>query len=141
MRLLSFVKNLFLQIALLLNCRNNVYIPQFLRRNWHSTGSLVVSTLECDARMPRFKPWPRHYNFPKFLYFSSCFDTFDFKYIFFLSIYFSCFNIYKNKTISIVYCEAFGVKCSEYFFEPSPNELAALSWSIGRGPKAQGRGC
>ena len=86
----------------------------------------MVSTLECDARMPRFKPWPRHYNFPKFLYFSSCFDTFDFKYIFFLSIYFSCFNIYKNKTISIVYCEAFGVKCSEYFFEPSPNELAAL---------------
>ena len=49
---------------------------------------------------------------------------------FFLSIYFSVFNIYtkKNnkKTISIVECEAFGVKCLGYFFEPSPNELAAL---------------
>ena len=49
---------------------------------------------------------------------------------FFLSFYFSVFNIYtkKNnkKTISIVECGAFGVKCSEYFFEPSPNELAAL---------------
>ena len=28
--------------------------------------------------------------------------------------------------MSIVDCETFGVKCSEYFFEPSPNELAAL---------------
>ena len=57
------------------------------------------------------------------------FYTFDFNYIFFLSIYFYFFNIYKNKqkkTITIVEFEAFGVKCSEYFFEPSPNEIAAL---------------
>ena len=31
------------------------------------------------------------------------------------------------KTISIVECEEVGVKCSEYFFEPSLNDLAALS--------------
>ena len=45
-------------------------------------------------------------------------------------MYFSVFHIYtqKNnkKTISIVECEAVGVKCSGYFFEPSPNDLAAL---------------
>ena len=34
MRLLSFVKNLFLQIALLLNCLNNVYIPQSTSFPW-----------------------------------------------------------------------------------------------------------
>ena len=65
-----FWKTFFRNIALLPNCRNNVYIPQFVRWNWYSTGSLVVSTLECDARMPRFKPWPGHYNFPKcFIFF------------------------------------------------------------------------
>ena len=32
----------------------------------------------------------------------------------------------KKKPISIVEVEAFGVKCSEYFFEPSPNEISAL---------------
>ena len=45
---------------------------------------------------------------------------------FFRSIYFSVFNIYKKRTISIVECEWFGVKCLGYFFEPSPNELTAL---------------
>ena len=76
LRLLSFVKSLFLQIALLLNCRNNIYIPQFLRRNWHSMGSLVVSTLECDAiSFDIFSPVLR----------------LDFKYIFFSFDLFFCF--------------------------------------------------
>ena len=65
LRLLPFFKDL---VVLLLNCRNNVHIPEFLCWNWYSTGSLVVSTLECDARMPMFKPWPR--QFPHvFIYF------------------------------------------------------------------------
>ena len=54
-----FWKTFFRKKTLLLNCRSNVYIPQLVRWNWSSMGSLVVSTLECDARMPRFKPWPR----------------------------------------------------------------------------------
>ena len=31
-----------------------------------------------------------------------------------------------KKTINFVECEAFGVKCSEYFFEPIRNVLPAL---------------
>ena len=81
--------------------------------------------------MPKFKPWPRHYNFPNFYIFSPVLILLILSIYFFLPIYFFFFNIYKKnnnkkKTISIVECEAFGVKCSEYFFEPSPNELAAL---------------
>ena len=115
MRLLSFLKDL---VVLLLNCRNNVHIPQFLRRNWHSTGSLVVSRLECDVRMPRLKPRPRYYNFPKFSYFFSCFDTFDFKYTYiFLSIYFSFLTFTKKIIMKendkycwvwSTWCEVFG---------------------------------
>ena len=68
---------------------------------------------------------------------------------FFLQIYFS-FLIFtkkiRRKPISIVECEAFGVKCSEYFFEPSPNELAALligginltRIKFGRNPEGRG---
>ena len=80
--------------------------------------------------MPRFKPWPRHYNFPNFYIFSPVLILLILSIYFFLPIYFSFLiftkKIIKKKTISIVECEAFGVKCSEYFFEPSPNELAAL---------------
>ena len=123
LRLLSFLKDL---VVLLLNCRNIVHIPQFLRWNCYSMGSLVVSTLECDARMPRLKPWLHHNNFPKFLYFFSCFDTFHFKHIYFSFNLFSFLKLTKKnntkyKTISIVECEAFGVKCSEHFFEQELN--------------------
>ena len=100
-----FWKIFFCKIVLLLNCRNNVYIPQFLRWNWYSTHSIAVSTLECDARIPRFKLWPPQYNFPTFLYFFSCFNTFDFKYIFFSFNLFFFLNIYKTnnkKKLSIV---------------------------------------
>ena len=45
----------------------------------------------------------------------------------FLSIYFSFLILTKkNNKKNGKYCEALGVKCLEHFFEPSPNELAAL---------------
>ena len=70
-------------------------------------------------------------EFSNVFIFFPCFDTFDFKYIFFFFQFIFLFLIFtqkKNnkKTISIVECEAFGLKCLGYFFEPSPNELAAL---------------
>ena len=52
LRLLSFLKERFFKIALLLNCRSNIYIPQFARCNCRSTGSLVVSTLKYHAERP-----------------------------------------------------------------------------------------
>ena len=73
-----------------------------------------------NARIPRFKPWPRHYNFPKFLYFSSVLILFSLSIHFFFQFTF-LFLIFQKKK-----CEASGVKYSEYFFEPSLNELAAL---------------
>ena len=123
LRLLSFLKYL---VVHLLNCRNNVHTPQFLPWNWHSAGSLVVyNTMECDCRMPRFKPQPRHYNFPKFLYFFSCFDTFDFKYIFFSFNLFFFLDIYKinNKKnekycwVRSNWCEVFGTLFRTRMFE------------------------
>ena len=69
--------------------------------------------------------------FPSFYIFSPVFI------LLILSVYFFSFNLFfcfsylhtksnNKKTISIVECEAFGVKCLGYFFEPSANELAAL---------------
>ena len=51
-RLLSFSKDLFNKIALLLNFRSSVHIQQFVSRILLSTGSLVISTQECDTDGP-----------------------------------------------------------------------------------------
>ena len=51
-------------------------------------GSLVLSTLECDARMPRFNAQV-----------SPVLILLILSIYFFLSIYFSVFNIYKKRII------------------------------------------
>ena len=75
----------------------------------------MVSTLECAARMPSHET-----IFRSFYIFSPVLILLILSIYFFLSINFSFLIFTKKiikKTISIVECEALGMKCSEHFFE------------------------